>query len=238
MLSDHKKNSKIIVALDYSNKNDAISLANQLHPSLCNLKVGLQLFVSCGPEVIQDLHKLGYNIFLDLKFHDITNTVVKSCLAAAKLGVWMVNIHSSGGGKMMLQTMKVMKQNNHRTLVLGVTMLTSIDENEMKEIGYKNSMEQQVLQMAEMSYRSNLNGIVCSAKESKIVKSRFPDNFLCVCPGIRSIDDSKNDQKRIMTPRMAFENGADYIVVGRPITESENPLETLKSINKEFNNLL
>ena len=145
MSSDHKKNSKIIVALDYSNKNDAISLANKLHPNLCNLKVGLQLFVSCGPEVIQDLHKLGYKIFLDLKFHDITNTVAKSCLAAAELGVWMVNIHSSGGGKMMLQTMKEMKQNNHSTLVLGVTMLTSIDENEMKEIGYKNSMEQQVL---------------------------------------------------------------------------------------------
>jgi len=107
----------------------------------------------------------------------------------------------------------------------------------MTEIGYTNSMEQQVLQMAEMSYRSNLNGIVCSAQESKIVKSRFPDNFLCVCPGIRSIDDNKNDQKRIMTPKMAFENGADYIVVGRPITESKNPLEILKSINKEFNKL-
>jgi orotidine-5'-phosphate decarboxylase len=237
MSSDHKKNSKIIVALDYSNKNDAISLANKLHPNLCNLKVGLQLFVSCGPEVIQDLHKLGYKIFLDLKFHDITNTVVKSCLAAAELGVWMVNIHSSGGGKMMLQTMKEMKQNNHSTLVLGVTMLTSIDENEMKEIGYKNSMEQQVLQMAEMSYRSNLNGIVCSAQESKLIKLRFPNNFLCVCPGIRSTDDCKNDQKRIMTPKMAFENGADYIVVGRPISQSDDPLEALKRIKKEFNNL-
>ena len=238
MSSDHKKNSKIIVALDYSNKNDAISLANKLHPNLCNLKVGLQLFVSCGPEVIQDLHKLGYKIFLDLKFHDITNTVVKSCLAAAELGVWMVNIHSSGGGKMMLQTMKEMKQNNHSTLVLGVTMLTSIDENEMKEIGYKNSMEQQVLQMAEMSYRSNLNGIVCSAQESKLIKLRFPNNFLCVCPGIRSTDDCKNDQKRIMTPKMAFENGADYIVVGRPISQSDDPLEALKRIKKEFNNLI
>ena len=237
MSSDHKKNSKIIVALDYSNKNDAISLANKLHPNLCNLKVGLQLFVSCGPEVIQDLHKLGYKIFLDLKFHDITNTVVKSCLAAAELGVWMVNIHSSGGGKMMLQTMKEMKQNNHSTLVLGVTMLTSIDENEMKEIGYKNSMEQQVLQMAEMSYRSNLNGIVCSAQESKLIKLRFPNNFLCVCPGIRSTDDCKNDQKRIMTPKMAFDNGADYIVVGRPISQSDDPLEALKRIKKEFNNL-
>jgi|TARA_B110000240_G_scaffold137163_1_gene151982 orotidine-5'-phosphate decarboxylase len=237
MSFEHKKNSKIIVALDYDNKRDAILLAKKLDPSLCNLKVGLQLFVSCGPIIIQDLHTLGYKVFLDLKFHDITNTVVKSCLAASQLGVWMINIHSSGGSKTMRQVMKEVKKNKYKTLVLGVTMLTSIDENEMKEIGYINNMEQQVLNMAEMSYKSNLNGIVCSAQEAKLVKSRFPDNFLCVCPGIRGADHSKNDQKRIMTPRMAFENGADYIVVGRPITESDNPLDMLKSIKKEFNNL-
>ena len=237
MSSDHKKNSKIIVALDCSNKNDAISLANKLHPSFCNLKVGLQLFVSCGPSIIQELHKLGYKVFLDLKFHDITNTVVKSCLAAAELGVWMINIHSSGGSKMMHQVMKEIKDNNYKTLVLGVTMLTSIDENEMKEIGYINNMEQQVHNMAEMSYKANLNGIVCSAQEAKLVKSRFPNNFLCVCPGIRSAGDNTNDQKRIMTPQMAFENGADYIVVGRPITESDDPWDALERIKKEFNNL-
>jgi len=237
MSFEHKNNSKIIVALDYDNKRDAILLAKKLDPSLCNLKVGLQLFVSCGPIIIQDLHTLGYKVFLDLKFHDITNTVVKSCLAASQLGVWMINIHSSGGSKTMHQVMKEVKKNKYKTLVLGVTMLTSIDEDEMKEIGYINNMEQQVLNMAEMSYKSNLNGIVCSAQEAKLVKSRFPDNFLCVCPGIRGADQSKNDQKRIMTPRMAFENGADYIVVGRPITESDNPLDMLKSIKKEFNNL-
>ena len=237
MSFEHKQNSQIIVALDYDNKKDAILLANKLDPSLCNLKVGLQLFVSCGPTIIQDLHVLGYKVFLDLKFHDITNTVVKSCLAAAELGVWMINIHSSGGSKMMRRVMKEIIKNKHKTLVLGVTMLTSIDEDEMKEIGFINTIEQQVLNMAEMSYKSNLNGIVCSAQEAKLVKSKFSDNFLCVCPGIRSAGDNKNDQKRIMTPKMAFENGADYIVVGRPITESDNPLATLKSIKKEFNNL-
>jgi len=237
MSFEHKKNSKIIVALDYDNKKDAIFLANKLDPSLCNLKVGLQLFVSCGPIIIKELHALGYKVFLDLKFHDITNTVVKSCLAASELGVWMINIHSSGGSKMMHQVMKEIKKNKHKTLVLGVTMLTSIDENEMKEIGYINNMEQQVINMAEMSYKSNLNGIVCSAQEAKLVKSRFPNSFLCVCPGIRSFDDNKNDQKRIMTPQMAFDNGADYIVVGRPIAESDDPLNTLKRIKKEFNNL-
>jgi len=237
MSFEHKQNSQIIVALDYDNKKDAILLANKLDPSLCNLKVGLQLFVSCGPIIIQDLHSLGYKVFLDLKFHDITNTVVKSCLAASELGVWMLNIHSSGGSKTMRQAMKEIKNNNYKTLVLGVTMLTSLDESEMKEIGYTNSMEQQVLNMAEMSYKSNLNGIVCSAQEAKLIKSKFPNNFLCVCPGIRNADDSKNDQKRIMTPKMAFENDADYIVVGRPITESDNPLAILKSIKKEFNNL-
>ena len=229
-----KNNSKVIVALDYNNKEDAILMANTLKPSLCKLKVGLELFVSCGPSIIKDLHSLGYKIFLDLKFHDITNTVVKSCLSASKLGVWMINIHSSGGKNMMVKSKDEIVKNNYQTLILGVTILTSMEENEINEIGYSCNIKEQVLKMARLCYQSELNGVVCSTKEAKFIKSEFPEDFICVCPGIRNTENKSDDQKRIATPKLAAESGADYIVVGRPITKSDKPLESLMMIKKEF----
>ena len=234
MLFEDKDESKIIVAFDFESKNKALLMAKLLDPSLCKIKVGLELYVSCGPSIIEELHSFGYKIFLDLKFHDITNTVVKSCLAASKLGVWMINIHSSGGSNMMISSKKQLIRNNYQTLVLGVTILTSMNEKDINEVGYTSNIENQVVKMAALCYESKLDGVVCSANEAKLIKSKFPENFICVCPGIRNNSDDNNDQKRIITPTQAAKYGADYIVVGRPIIESKNPLESLINIKKEF----
>ena len=238
MSSNNYEIPRIIVALDYNKENKALDMAKILDPSLCILKVGLELYVSCGPKIVNALHKLGYKIFLDLKFHDIKNTVIKSSLVAADLGVWMINVHSSGGVEMMSGVANAIKENNYSTLVTGVTVLTSLDNDDIKTIGYSNNTKDQVMKMAALCYDSGLNGIVCSAHEAKNIKNEIKDNFICVCPGIRRAEDNKDDQKRIMTPAMAANNGADYIVVGRPITNSKNPLESLIKIKKEFNNTL
>ena len=236
MSFDDKEESRIIVALDYNNKKDAVSMAKILRPSLCKIKIGLELFVTCGPSIIEEIHSLGYKIFLDLKFHDITNTVVNSCKVAARMGVWMINVHSSGGKKMMLSSKKKLLDENYNTLVLGVTILTSMQKEDINEIGFTSDIETQVLNMASLCKDSNLDGVVCSAQEAKLIKSNFPENFLCVCPGIRSEHEQINDQKRVMTASMAAKNCADYIVVGRPIIRSNNPLESLIKIKEEFDN--
>ena len=238
MSSNNYEIPHIIVALDYNKENNALDIAKILDPSLCILKVGLELYVSCGPKIVNALHKLGYKVFLDLKFHDIKNTVIKSSLVAADLGVWMINVHSSGGVEMMSGVANAIKENNYSTLVTGVTILTSLDNDDIKTIGYSNNTKDQVMKMAALCYDSGLNGIVCSAHEAKNIKNELKDNFICVCPGIRRTEDNKDDQKRIMTPAMAANNGADYIVVGRPITNSKNPLKSLIKIKKEFNNTL
>ena len=236
MSFEDKEGSKIIVALDYDNKEDAVSMAKILKPSLCKIKIGLELFIACGPSIIKEIHSLGYKIFLDLKFHDITNTVVNSCKVAAKMGVWMINVHSSGGKKMMLSSKKELVDENYNTYVIGVTILTSMQKEDINEIGLTSDIETQVLNMASLCSDSNLDGVVCSAQEAKLIKSNFPKNFLCVCPGIRSEHDQINDQKRVMTASMAAKNYADYIVVGRPIIQSNNPLESLIRIKEEFDN--
>ena len=195
MSFDGRDSSKIIVALDYDNKKEAIKMAKRLDPNLCKLKVGLELFVSCGPEIIQELHMLGYKIFLDLKFHDITNTVLKTCLVASDLGVWMINVHSGGGKNMMTKCKNELVKSKKKTLILGVTILTSMNENEIREVGYSDNLNDQVLKMAKLCHESKLDGVVCSSQESKLIKSNFKENFICVCPGIRS------DNDKIMTKK-------------------------------------
>ena len=205
MSFEDKDESRIIVALDFKDRNDAISMAKLFQPKLCKIKVGLELFLSCGPSIIKELNDLGYKIFLDLKFHDITNTVIKSCIAASDLGIWMLNIHSSGGKNMMKNSKEALVNKNYSTLLLGVTILTSMDENDIYEIGYNGNIKTQVLKMASLCKESGLDGVVCSAEEAKFIKSKFSKNFICVCPGVRRKDDEGNDQKRIITPAKAAE---------------------------------
>ena len=236
MSFEEPKLPKVIVALDYRNENDALEMAKTLSPDMCNLKVGLELFINCGPSIIQKLHNLKYKIFLDLKLHDINNTVAKSISAIGKLGVWMTNIHAGGGTSMMIDAAEELRKNGYDTMLLGVTVLTSLNNQKYKEIGFLSEISEQVLHMASMCYKSKLNGVVCSAEEAKLIKDNIPSDFICVCPGIRIKDSLKDDQERIMTPKEAAESGADYIVVGRPITQSNDPLSSLKIIKDEFEN--
>lgn len=229
---------RIIVAIDCDNEKNALSIINKLDPKLCNIKVGLELYVSCGPIIISKIHDLGFKIFLDLKFHDIKNTVVKSLLAAAKLGVWMVNLHSSCGSDTMKEAISEIKKSNFNMLVLGVTILTSLDDDEIKQIGFSKNVEDQVMLMAENCENANLDGVVCSGNEVRNIKQKISKNLICVCPGIRLDNDSKDDQKRTMTPKMAAKYGADYIVVGRPVTNSLDPIKSLKNIKDEFEKAL
>ena len=234
MSFEEYKSPKVIVALDYQNENDALKMAKILSPDICNLKVGLELFINCGPSIIKKLHNLDYKIFLDLKLHDINNTVSKSIGVIRNLGVWMTNVHASGGDSMMMDAVEELKKNDSNIILLGVTVLTSLNNEKFKKIGFSRDVKDQVLHMASMCHRSKLNGIVCSAKEAKIIKKSLPSDFICVCPGIRTKQNLNNDQERIMTPKEAAENGADYIVVGRPITQSNDPLGSLKRIKEEF----
>jgi len=230
----HENIPRIIVAIDRDNEENALNIINKLDPKLCNIKVGLELYVSCGPKIINKIHDLGFQIFLDLKFHDIKNTVSMAALAAAKLGVWMINIHSSCGLDTMNEVINVIKQNNYNTKVLGVTILTSLDDKEIKQIGFSNSVQEQVMLMASICEKANLHGVVCSANEVRNIKQKISKKLICVCPGIRSSNDIKDEQKRTITPEMAAKNGADYIVIGRPVTNSEDPMKSLKNIKEEF----
>ncbi len=236
MSSKNKDNQSIIVALDYHRKKDAIEMAKRLDPSICNLKVGLELFISEGPKIISDLNNLGYKIFLDLKLHDIPNTVQNSCKMAADLGVWMLNVHALGGRKMLEAAKNIFEINNYSTKLIGVTILTSLTSNELNEIGQNQDINNQVTKLTELCMNLNYDGVVCSPHESKSLYSKYKNNIILVCPGIRDGDIKINsdDQKRYMSPIEAARNKATYIVVGRPITGSENPSLSLENINNQF----
>ncbi|MBH32142.1 MAG: orotidine-5'-phosphate decarboxylase [Gammaproteobacteria bacterium] len=237
MSSKNKDNQNIIVALDYYRKKDAIEMAKRLDPSICNLKVGLELFISEGPRVISDLGNLGYKVFLDLKLHDIPNTVQNSCKMAAELGVWMLNVHASGGRKMLEAAKNVFEINNYSTKLIGVTILTSLTSNELDEVGQDKDINNQVTKLTDLCMSLNYDGVVCSPHESKNLYSKYGNNIILVCPGIRNEDITINydDQKRYMSPVEAARNKATYIVVGRPITGSEDPSLSLEEINNQFN---
>ena len=224
--------SPIIVALDLE-RDLALDLAKSLDPNNCRLKVGSQLFTSAGPRVIEELSTLGFDIFLDLKFHDIPNTVAQSVKAASNLGVWMLNIHTSGGSAMMKAAKEATIGLEDPPLIIGVTMLTSLNEKDVNEVGIQD-ISNQVLSLASLAKKSSLDGIVCSADDVISVKELLGKNFVTVTPGIRSSDSSKDDQSRVSSARNAIEKGADYLVIGRPITKSTNPMESLDSIIKEI----
>lgn len=220
----------IIVALDVNSQHAALALADKMDPKLCRLKVGKELFTQLGPQIIQDLHKRQFEIFLDLKFHDIPNTTAQAVLAAADLGVWMVNIHASGGRQMMETTVQRLNQHSHNTHLIAVTVLTSMSDQDLNELGISVTAQQQVLNLAKLAKDCGVGGVVCSAQEAKTLKQQLGKEFILVTPGIRPVDSSQDDQKRIVTPQQAMQDGVDYMVIGRPITKAEQPQQQLMSI--------
>lgn len=220
----------IIVALDSKSKKEALQLADQLDPSLCRVKVGKELFTHEGPEIVKALHQLGFDVFLDLKFHDIPNTTAQAVCAAADLGVWMVNVHASGGRKMMETCAERLNAGNYQTQLIAVTVLTSMAQEDLKDIGLDVNPVDHVRRLARLTKDSGLNGIVCSAQEATFLRAELGQDFTLVTPGIRPQGSQSDDQKRIVTPSQAMDAGATHLVIGRPITKSTHPQKTLKEI--------
>lgn len=223
--------TKLIVALDFDNEQSAMRLVEKINPQLCALKVGHELFTLLGTQFVLKLINLGYKIFLDLKFHDIPNTVARACSVAADLGVWMINLHASGGLSMMLAARKALDHyGKEKPILLAVTVLTSMNSLQLGEIGIETSVENQVQKLTQLSFQAGMDGVVCSALEVPMVKELCGDGFLTVTPGIRLVTDPKDDQSRIVTPTDAVKLGSDYLVIGRPITRNKNPESALISI--------
>lgn len=226
--------SPIIVALDYPNQGAALNMAEQLDPKTCRVKVGKELYTRCGPAILESLHKLGFDVFLDLKFHDIPNTTANAVGVAADLGVWMVNVHASGGLKMMSACVEKLSTYQSRPLLIGVTVLTSMQQEDLTQIGLDVTPLEQVLKLASLTKEAGLDGVVCSSHEVSQLKNTLGQDFQLVTPGIRPSFAAKGDQERIMTPSDAVSAGSDYLVIGRPITKAENPMDALSIINKEL----
>ena len=226
--------SNVIVALDYDNKHSALTLADRLDPKYCRVKVGKELFTAAGPAVVKELSDRGFDVFLDLKFHDIPNTVAKALSAAADLGVWMANVHASGGSRMMSAAKQALGNSGSDMLLIGVTVLTSMDTSDLEEVGIKRTLSDQVLHLASMTKDSGLDGVVCSAQEARTLKEALGEDFKLVTPGIRLANSAADDQRRIVTPADAMALGSDYLVIGRPITQSADPLATLLEINRSL----
>lgn len=227
---------KVIVALDFAHANEALAFVDKLEPGSCRVKVGKELFTSAGPDLIRELHSRGFDVFLDLKFHDIPATTAKAVAAAAELGVWMVNVHASGGNEMMLAARQALnKYGNKAPKLIAVTVLTSMLEDELKAVGVERSLSGQVAALAELAKSCGLDGVVCSAQEATLLREALGPDFLLVTPGIRPAGSENHDQKRIMTPYEAVKAGVDYLVMGRPVREANNPAATLKEINQQIN---
>lgn len=222
--------SKIIVALDFQQADTAINFVRELNPAMCRLKVGKELFTAAGPQLIDALHQQNFEVFLDLKFHDIPNTVAKACQAASHLGVWMVNVHASGGVEMMQAAREAVDKGTHKPLLIAVTVLTSMSEQALQKVGIQTPLQQHVLNLATLTKEAGLDGVVCSAQEASLLKAHLGQDFCLVTPGIRPKDAAKDDQTRIVTPEDALKLGAHYLVIGRPITQAEHPLKALENI--------
>ncbi len=226
---------KVVVALDFDKKADALSFVDKVSPNDCRLKVGKEMFTYFGPELVKEFVHRGFDVFLDLKFHDIPNTVAKAVTAAADLGVWMVNVHASGGSKMMIKANEALKPfGNDKPLLIAVTVLTSMGEDDLRGLGINLSTAEQVMRLAKLTQQSGLDGVVCSAWEAAELKQTLGQEFKLVTPGIRPAGSSSDDQKRIMTPEQALTVGVDYLVIGRPITKAADPQAVLQQINQNI----
>ncbi len=229
---------KIIVALDFSDARAAQEMVARLDPALCRVKVGKELFTAAGPALVENLVTRGFGVFLDLKFHDIPNTVASACKAAAQLGVWMMNVHASGGRAMMQAAREALESaqagGTRRPKLIAVTVLTSMGQSDLADIGMQGSPAEAVLRLAQLAQGAGLDGVVCSAQEAALLRGACGAGFNLVTPGIRPADAVQGDQKRVMTPQAAVNAGADYLVIGRPITQAADPVAMLQRIQREI----
>lgn len=226
--------SRIIVSLDFNTAEQALELVAKLQPDLCRLKVGKELFTKAGPVLVEKLIEKGFDVFLDLKFHDIPTTVAKACAVAADLGVWMVNVHASGGYEMMSLAREEIEKKPHNPLLIAVTILTSMNQKALTELGIQCSVEEQVMRLAQLASDAGLDGVVCSAHEVKMLRDNLGEEFKLVTPGIRPGGANNDDQKRVMTPAQAINAGSEYLVIGRPITQAADPGQALEDISEEI----
>lgn len=235
-MSRRAQGSRLIVALDYPEAESALRFVRKVAPELCRLKVGKELFTAAGPQLVQRLVTSGFDVFLDLKFHDIPSTVAKAVAAAGNLGVWMANVHAAGGSAMMAAAVESRRAARQQLLLVAVSVLTSMTQTDLDEIGFDRPLEAQVLHLATLAQRSGLDGVVCSAWEAGAIHRRLGQDFLCVTPGIRRADEigAGDDQARIMTPVQAIQSGSNYLVVGRPVTQAEDPAAVLLDMARQI----
>lgn len=236
--SQNMNDPKIIVALDFSDHRQAIDFSRKTTPDQCRLKVGKELFTSAGPALVEELVASGYDVFLDLKFHDIPNTVKKATSVAAKLGVWMLNVHALGGASMMQAAREGIEVVPRRPFLIAVTVLTSMTAKDLQELGIDKPLPEIVDQLTRCSIENGLDGVVCSAQEVPALRASVGESALLVTPGIRPEWAQANDQQRIVTPQQALADGASYLVIGRPITQHENPAQALKMISESISELI
>jgi len=223
---------RIIVALDFNSAASALSLVDSLDPKLCRLKIGKELYTACGPDLLKQVQARGFEVFLDLKYHDIPNTVAKAVKVAGELGVWMLNVHASGGQVMMEAAREAIDEfGSQRPLLIAVTVLTSLAQSDLIQVGVDSVPEEQVSKLAFLTRDAGLDGVVCSAAETRLLRVQLPADFCLVTPGIRRAGDATGDQKRVQGPADAIRNGSNYLVVGRPITQAESPNEVLQEFN-------
>ena len=227
-------NACIIVSLDYAGATAALALVSELDPEKCRVKVGKELFTSAGPTLIEKLVGQGFDVFLDLKYHDIPNTVARACSAASDLGVWMLNVHASGGLAMLNSAREAVEKSHHKPLLIAVTVLTSLSTHNLAELGLTSSVEDQVIRLAKLTQSAGLDGIVCSPQEVSIMRKHMGQDFKLITPGIRPAGSANEDQKRVMTPAEAITMGSDYLVIGRPITQATDPMQALQDIEAEI----
>lgn len=228
---------RVIVALDFADAQTALGLIDRLSPKSCRLKIGKELFTSAGPALVTTLVQRGFDVFLDLKFHDIPNTVAQACRMAAQLGVWMLNVHALGGREMMQAARDALGRDAGAPRLIAVTVLTSMSAADLREIGITEDPVELVGRLASLANDCGLDGVVCSAQEAALVRERFGEEFLRVTPGIRLPGNAADDQKRIMTPARALDSGASYLVIGRPVTRASNPAQVLERINIELSEM-
>ena len=226
---------KLFVAFDFSNLNNAKEFSKKLNPQQCGIKVGKELFTLGGPAIVEWFQSKGFKVFLDLKFHDIPNTIKKACYAASELGVWMLNVHAMGGNDMLVAAKEGVDQSNENPYLIAVTVLTSMNNENLNEIGVPYSVDEEILKLALNVSNHKLDGIVCSANDITSIKSSLPEDFIYVTPGIRPIIELNDDQKRTISPEDAIKLGSSILVIGRPITASKNPELSLEEIIKKIN---